>query len=136
MGVLDNTVVLLSSSINNSTLVESPIAGGLQASGKSTRRIPNDESLSSSRLDQTVVVDHSTNIKSVKEHAKKLNRLNTESELKHLNNNNNNNGDGMPSTSNKTSGKSTGKSVDLNESTSSAKFKVNRATKLTRIDVI
>jgi hypothetical protein len=37
-------------------------------------------------LDQTLRIDHSTNVKSVKEHAKKLNRLNTELKLRNLNN--------------------------------------------------
>jgi len=96
--LLDNTII--SSSVN-STLVESP------------KPVGND---SFNKLDQTVVVDHSTNIKSVKEHAKKLNRLNTESELKHLNFN-----------SNEMSSKPINKAaVDLNDSSSSARFKVNR----------
>lgn len=97
-------MILLDNSTNNTTLVVDE-----DESSQTIINNNNDET----KMDQTIVVDHSTNIKSVKEHAKKLNRLNTESELKHLNLNVND----MSVKSNR--------SIDsLNDSSSSARFKV------------
>lgn len=108
--ILDTTLVN-----NSATLIESP------SNRDESTLITND---SSNRLhDQTVTVDHSTNIKSVKEHAKKLNRLNTESELKqHM----------MPllneakliSKASVLPASLQQPKVDLNETASSSKFKV------------